>query len=241
MQRGVIGLPADESSLGLEDVRAKETTGQGQHGNELTAALSAEERVDLGMRTSCYVGEGFRDVEEETDEYYYEDGSIRTRSKSVEVKQLHSEYILYPETDDHRGFITVSSGDGEFLFGLIGRQNHVDVGRAKIDLGDWVNDRGNLNTTTAGGRTGGFEAEKATAWGENLLEDEGVQELLGDAVEANALNQVAGRYSYNDRIFYVTIARSGYVEIYEPSDLTTDQFLRWVSDEIIPYAEGELE
>jgi len=57
----------------------------------------------------------------------------------------------------------------------------------------------------------------------------------------NVLNQLAGRYSWNGFPYYVNLAASGYVEIYDPSDLDTWEFLEWVRAEVVPYAHAPAE
>lgn len=238
MKRGVIGVPTDTSDVPIREVEDAEKEGLGKHGNELTAALSVKESRDLYGETTYYLGEGFRDREREEDRYHVEDGSIRKDAKHVEVVQDYGEFVARPADadDDHRGFVVTSSGEGTFLFPMIGRQNGITVERAEIRLGEWVTDHADLSTTTAGGRTTSFDASKMTAWGDEVLDDENVQELLGEAVEANALNQVAGEYMWDGVPYHITLAASGYAEVYSPSHLTTEEFLRWLSAEIIPYA-----
>lgn len=238
MKRGVLGVPTDSSTVPLRSVESDETEGMGKHGNELTAALSVLESRNLYGDVEYFVGEGFKDREKEVDRYHTEGGSIKQKAKHVEVVQDYGEFVARPATDedDHRGFVLTSSGEGTFLFPMIGRQNGITVERAEIRLGEWVRDHADLTATTAGGRTSSFEASKMTAWGDDVLDDETVQDLLGRAVEANALNQVAGEYVYDGVPYHITLAASGYAEVYSPNDLTTEEFLRWISAEIVPYA-----
>lgn len=237
MKRGVIGVPVDSSDVPLRSVESDETHGHGKHGNELTAALDVLESRNLHGETTYYLGEGFKDREREEDRYHVEDGSVKKNAKHVEVVQDYGEFVAVPgENYDHRGFIVTSSGEGTFLFPMVGRQNGITVERAELRLGEWVLDRSDLTTTTAGGRTSSFDASKMTAWGDDVLDDETVQELLGQAIEANALNQVAGEYMWDGVPYHITLAASGYAEVYSPKDLTTEEFLEWLSAEIIPYA-----
>lgn len=238
MKRGVIGIPTDAGDLPLLDVENDTATARGEHGNELTAVLSVKESRNLSGETKYYLGEGFKDREAEVDHYHFDDGSIRKEALHVEIQQDYGEFVMRPGDDtDHRGFIVTSSSDGEFLFPMIGRQNGVTVQRASLRLGEWVQDHTDLTATTAGGVTPSFQASKMTAWGDKVLDDEDIQVLLGDAIEANVLTQIAGQYVWEDYPFHVTLAASGYAEVYNPSDLTTEEFLRWLCQEVIPYAE----
>lgn len=239
MNRGVIGVPTDSSHLQLEEVEDDVIQGTGEHGNELTAAIKVKEVRDLYGETTFYLGEAFKDREEEVDRYHIDDeGKMRKRPNAVEVVQDHTNFLLYPGNDDHRGFVVTDSGAGTFVFSMIARQNHITtVDRADLRLGEWVQDRADdLSTSTAGGRTGSFEATKMTAWGDDVLEDEDVQDLLSGSLRGDGLNQIAGTYTYDQLPYQVTLAASGYAEVYNPSDLTTEEFLQWLSDEVIPYA-----
>lgn len=241
MNGGVIGVPVDTAThVQIEGVEDWTGGSVGEHGTELDAALSVKEVRTLSGDTDYYVGEAFKQREEEVQSYYEEDGTIRNRTTYRAVTD-YSEFIVVPGSDSHRGYVLVSSSSGEFVFSLVGRQNNVTVDRADLRLGDWIEGREEFDATTGGGRTGGVEASKLTAWGEDVLDDPDVGKLLSGAVRSNVLNQIAGRYVWDGIPLYLTLAKSGYAEVWNPSNMDTSEFLGWISAEVVPYADAPTE
>lgn len=160
------------------------------------------------------------------------------------VEQDYTSFVVVPapESGTHSGFMLVSSSAGKFAFNLVSGQNVGRIEDANLNLGSFYRDREDTFTPeTSGGPTGSFDAGKMTAWGDDVLDDEQVADLLDGAIRHNRLNQLAGNYVYeadgSGIPFKVNMARSGYVEVWNPSDLTTPQFIKWVRMEVLPYAE----
>ena len=164
MNGGVIGVPVDTAThVEIEGVEDWTGSSHGEHGTELDAALSVKEVRTLSGDTDYYVGEAFKQREEEFD------------------------------------------------------------------------------ATTGGGSTGSPDASKLTAWGNDVLDDPDVGKLLSGAVRSNVLNQVAGRYVWDGIPLYLTLAKSGYAEVWNPSDMDTSEFLGWISAEVVPVADAPTE
>jgi len=239
---GVIGVPVDTAThVEIEGVEDWTGSSHGEHGTELDAALSVKEVRTLSGDTDYYVGEAFKQREEEVEDYYEEDGTIWNRTTYRAVTD-YSEFIVVPGSDSHRGYVLVSSSSGEFVFSLVGRQNNVTMDRATLRLGDWIEAREDeFDATTGGGSTGSPDASKLTAWGNDVLDDPDVGKLLSGAVRSNVLNQVAGRYVWDGIPLYLTLAKSGYAEVWNPSDMDTSEFLGWISAEVVPVADAPTE
>jgi hypothetical protein len=237
MKRGVIGVP--DSSGWIATVEGVETTRQDELGNDRTAALSVTEQRDLMGGTTYYSGEAFRERTVENEGYEYRDGVIKT-TRNLQETVDHTRYVLVPRVEDaHAGYMVVSSSSGVFAFATVSRQNPGRVQAARIRTGDFLRDRRDeVDVKTAGGTTGSPHAGKVTAWGDDVLADPDMDDLLGRQVHGDLLNQVAVRYIWDNIPHYVYLARSGYVEIYKPTDTTTEQFLNYVRREIIPYTDA---
>ena len=249
MKRGVLGVP-EPSSLGAADgitgvestVHRRTTDAPGV--DELTAALNVQEQRTFGGGTDYYVGEALRERTVEDKSYKVEDGQIRERTTVGNVVQDYTRFVVVEAAANgsHSGFVLVSSSSGAFAFGMVARQNTGRIRAADLNLGSFYLDREDTFTpTTSGGPTSSFDAGKLTAWGDDVLEDEDLSSLLNAAVRHDRLNQLAGEYIYEDGSgsgfpYKVNMARSGYVEVWDPNDLTTGQFLTWVRTEVLPYA-----
>lgn len=246
MRRGVLGVPepnsigAADGITGVEDtVQTRPVDAPGV--DELTAAINVQEQRTLTGGGDYYVGEALRERVVEDDSYRVEDGSIKSVTTVDNVVQDYTRFVVAPATDAHSGFMVVSSSDGLFAFGMVSRQNVGRITDADLELGSFYLDREDTFTPqTSGGPTNSFEAGKLTAWGDDVLEDEDLSSLLSSAVRHDRLDQLAGEYIYEEDgsgiPYKVNMARSGYVEVWNPSDLTTGQFLRWVRNEVLPYA-----
>ena len=246
MRRGVLGVPephsigAADGITGVEDsVQTRPVDAPGV--DELTAALNVQEQRTLTGGGDYYVGEALRERVVEDESYHVEEGSIKQRTTVDNVVQDYTRFVVAPATDSHRGLMVVSSSDGLFAFGMVSRQNVGRIVDADLELGSFYLDREDTFTPqTSGGPTSSFEAGKRTAWGDDVFEDEDLNSLLSSAVRHDRLDQLAGEYIYEEDgsgiPYKVNMARSGYVEVWNPSDLTTGQFLRWVRNEVLPYA-----
>jgi len=247
MRRGILGVPEPDSLgaadgiTGVED-EVRTTTYDGPGVDELTAAVNVQEQKTLTGGNSVYVGKAMRERVAEEDSYHVEDGVIKERTTVDSLVQDFTRFAAVPASENHDGFMLVSSSSGLFAFGLVSAQNTGRLRTANLRLGSFYRDREDTFTpTTSGGAIGGFKAQKMTAWGDDVLDDENVGDLLDDPVRTNLLNQLAGEYIYEVAgtgiPFKVNMANSGYVEVWDPSDLTTPQFIKWVRTEVLPYAE----
>ena len=248
MRRGILGVPnpdslgAADGITGVEDaVQTRPVDAPGV--DELTAALNVQEQRTLTGGGEFYVGEAMRERFVEDESYYVDDeGSIGTRTTVDNIVQDYTTFVVVPAPDSgtHSGFMLVASSSGAFAYNMVSGQNVGRIEAADLNLGSFYLDREDTFTPeTSGGPTGRFEATKMTAWGDDVLDDEDVQDLLDSAVRHNRLNQLAGEYVYEGvgLPYKVNMARSGYVEVWNPSDLTTPQFVKWVRTEVLPYAE----
>jgi hypothetical protein len=71
--------------------------------------------------------------------------------------------------------------------------------------------------------------------GENLRESGDIDDRLG----SSNLNQVGLSYEYQGTDLKMTAARSGYVEVYQPTTFEEKEYLKYLSDEILPFVTVE--
>lgn len=83
-------------------------------------------------------------------------------------------------------------------------------------------------------------AKKGTVHGQNVTED---QSLGADLREDTHLNEL--RFTYFPQGFgrqvAAYMAASGYVELYEPTDASTEEFVRYVREYVVPHTEGDMD
>lgn len=234
MQRGVIGTPESEAGR-LTTVESYHDTRE-EYDRRLEAALSAGEQHTLTGGSAYIEGTALKEEVQETSEWSYnpETESI-DRGATREKVQHTSNFVAVPANETHRGFAMVSSSDGEFAFNVVGRADYTLMSRAEIQLGDFYLDHQDKFTVQTGGGHGDH-ADTIMAWGHNVDEDTAVGRPFEEAVKANTLPQLAGRYTSDvlAEIMEVNIAASGYVEVWDP-DLSTPQFCEWVQEDILPY------
>lgn len=251
MKRGVIGVPVPDSlgaADGITEVVSDTETVEDDYGNELTYAIRVQEQRTLTGGTEFYEGVAFRERSVEEDEYFVDDeGKIRTRTTLDNIVQDYTNFVAVPapESGSHNGYVLVDSSSGTFAFQMIGRQTAGRIRTAELQLGSFYLDREDtFSAQTSGGPTGVPGAGKMTAWGSDVLDTEEVGKHLRSAAHSDVLNQLAGGYVYekdddSGHPYEVNMSESGYVEVWDPNDLTTAEFLRWVRAEVLPYATVE--
>lgn len=245
MRRGVLAVP--ERDVGALETVESETRTQQARGSELVTAINVKEEQTLSGETSYYYGEALRESQEENDEFYLEDGSIRKRTSFDKIQEFTT-FVAVPESENHRGFMLVSSSSGTFAFGMVSSQNAaLRLGTAKLNLGSFYeHHEEEFTPETSGGRASSEDhgTSKMTAWGDDVLQTKETAKLLSGSIRHDDLNQLAGSYLYEEPDgsvfpYEVNLAASGYVEVWDPSDITTREFLEWVEREILPYANAK--
>ena len=236
MQRGIIGVPSGEADR-LTTVEPYHDT-KHEMGMELSVAIAPEEQYTLTGNTNYIQGPALsEEIEEERKWVFDEDkGAIDSRSTHTKVQHT-SNFVAVPGDSDRQGFAMVTSNEGTFAFGVLGRADHTVMERAEIDLGDFYLDREDDFTIQTGGQSGRLDhADTMMAWGDGIEEDDAIGDAVRDAARANTLPQLAG--TYHSEVVAVpvkaNIAASGYVEVWDP-DMSTAEFLQWVQTDILPY------
>lgn len=217
----------DSGVIGLVDGHFKEPDSfikSRQDGRfELKRALDIRKPLRGPNGTTAYQGYAAIQRIEETDSFEFSDGDvISTEERSK--KTYYTEFVVVPDT-----FAIINSGSGEFFFDLLKEETGASTKRANIDLYSFLNEHPDANQWQTGFYGNDGQAEKGTVFGENILDDGDIGEVLAHS----KLNQLGLEYEYDEFSVQMTATESGYLDIYQPSNLETEQFLQYISDEIL--------
>ncbi|MBP1986027.1 hypothetical protein [Halolamina salifodinae] len=235
MRAGVIGLP-DEDFDPIESYT--ETTQVDEH-TELTACLEVRQTTE---RDGITVQTGRAAIQElDTEEQVNidpETDNISVSERVDVVKTKYTEFLLVPGS-----FVTVSAGSGTFAFQLIsGATTSATVRRAEIDLDSFLRSYEGASraeeaeTWQVGfyGNTG--NAEKGTIYGDGVFDDT----ELGSVVHQLPKNQIGLNIQSKEEDIKMTASKSGYVEVYQPSNYDSVEFSQFILDQVLQHAEMSL-
>lgn len=127
--------------------------------------------------------------------------------------------------------VILGTGSGTFGFDLIGRQAEALIERAHIDLDDFVGDYEDGSFWQYGFYNTGLNAENGVFYGTDVSEDSTAQTFINSA----SANQIGMDILYGDKPIKFTMAESGYVEVYQPEDWETPEYVEFVADVVLPY------
>ncbi|MFW5955981.1 MAG: hypothetical protein ACOCQY_01110 [Halorhabdus sp.] len=130
-------------------------------------------------------------------------------------------------------FVVVESGDGAFAFDLIANETDTAIERATLDLDAFYSAHGEATPWKAGFYANGPGGMNGIFHGQDLRENHDIEAIL----ENSRLNQVGLRYLFGDDEVKMTAARSGYVEVYQPSEYDSADYLDYVREQIVPHLE----
>ncbi|WP_152420575.1 hypothetical protein [Halorubrum tebenquichense] len=204
-------------------------------GNRFSRSFQIEESKPLDTGHVGYKGEAaIHEVEDtETVEIDPETGKIEV-SEGGHVGGKYTEFVAVPGE-----FIAVSSGSGTFAFQLVQEQHPgTFVERIEIDLNAYAEKyyrAEGVNPWQVGFYGNIGEAEKGVVYGEDVFSDGEV----GDVLDRSYLNQLGLEYEIQGVDMKMTMAESGYVEVYNPSNFKFDEYATYIVDEILEFAKEE--
>jgi len=220
MKAGVLGV-VDGSFRAVDSVF--ETVSE--DGHDLDRCLEIDRVFSLPSGGMAFAGRAAADVLVDRTETTIEDGEIHV-SDRAEIVTQYAEFVGVPSE-----FVAVDSGDGTFAFDLIGAETNTDIGRATLDLDAFFASHDSATPWKAGFSGSGENAVNGVFHGEDLRRQ---HDLDGILTESN-LNQVGLSYAYAGVEVKMTASRSGYVEVYRPSEFDAGQYLEYLADEIVPH------
>lgn len=222
-------LASIDGTFGVDDL--DDVSGQNSLNGSPTSALNVRERGTLpsGMRYAA--GEVAERVEERVDTTTISDDGNISRSQEDDVVERYAKWALVP---GEFAIVWKDFALKHLRFATPIRSYEDDV---RIDLNEFRDNHLDSNPTSFGmaHRGVGDGATKGTLHGINLYNDPDLGDELRDGTLVNELRleHTWDPSSTRSRYVSVYLARSGYVEVYEPK-LETDEFIEYVRDELYP-------
>ncbi|WP_336000387.1 hypothetical protein [Halorientalis halophila] len=220
MKAGVLGV-VDGSFDAINSVT--ETVTEDDH--DLERCLVIDRVFSLSGGEVAFAGRGAADVLADRTRASIDGGEITVTDREETVTR-HTEFVGVPGE-----FVVVGSGDGTFAFDLIGAETGTDVSRATVDLDGFFDRKDGATPWKAGFYGTGDDAVNGTVHGADLRTDYDLEAIL----EESTLNQLGLSHAYGDAQVKMTASRSGYVEVYRPTEFDSTSYLEYVLDEIIPH------
>jgi hypothetical protein len=190
-----------------------------------------QEYKNLSNKTIGYFGEAAIEKPVSREETVVDDSGNISTETTQETVWNHTEFLLSPGE-----FVVIGNSDGLFLTDLIGQQADTMLERASVNLDAYLkNERSEASTWKYGFFGRDQNARKGTIYGDDLLDDGDIGRVLID----NSINQVGLTYERNGQQMKTSVTRSGYVEVYQPSEFDDVDYIEYLSDEISPYIRVE--
>lgn len=151
--------------------------------------------------------------------------AISVESES-DVVTRHTQFATIPGD-----LVVVENSNGLFFYDILERAVGASPDRVSVSLDSVLAEFPDASLWKVGfyDRDGG--AKNGVLHGENLQDDPAFSEYLADG----ALNQLGMRVSIEDEEYNLNITESGYFEVYEPRDLDTKGFLRFIRNYLQPH------
>lgn len=234
MQAGKLGLveegwiddPTDAAYKSTETRTIVEET-------EFIRMLSVQDTTQATLSTigtvDVYEGAALWDEEKEPERWYPVGEDVEKRTTTIR-ERTGTEWAAVPQTGGHDGFALAATSAGTFVFDQLAHNQPVcRIEPAYIDLRSFLEDnRDRLHVweigtdSHAGGRV-------EMHWSDDAMSESEInQAISGQAV-------ITLDASYDDAYRRVSLAQSGWIEVFEP-EMETAEFLEVVSEEVLPYA-----
>ena len=213
MKAGIIGLFESDASEPPE-------SGTGPAG-----ALEVEEELTDLDGNSAYVGKMAGEKEVEIEQAYIHGGPTIEVLEEPVTRPWHCEFVAAPGE-----FVVLGHGAEPDAWDRISNAMDGIVSQATLDLNQFAHDHPVSKTWQLGFDDRPGEAEKGVVYSAELedLQDD----TIGSDLRGTTFNQLGLRYDG----YRVTMARSGYVAVYHPGSMTTEEFVRWLRDDVLEHA-----
>ncbi|PSP37904.1 hypothetical protein BRC71_07955 [Halobacteriales archaeon QH_7_65_31] len=222
MKAGVIGL-VDGNFDELESFSETFT----QDDTELSRCVEVRQTQVTDSGVPVQTGRVATQKLDEQETVEINDGQISVY-ETPDVTTLYTEFVSVPGE-----FVAVSSSSGIFAFDTIGRRTNTNIQRAELDLDSYAESRPESSPWKVGfyGHLG--EADNGVVHGTSVLEDSDFGNVLQDAKK----NQLGLEFTRDSEVMKITMADSGYVEVYQPSNYDSAEYAEFVVEEVLPHTE----
>lgn len=218
-------IAAIDGTFGVGDL--EDVAGQNTLNGQPSSAVNVEGRDTLPSDQRWAAGSMARRKEERVEAPTISDEGVIDLTHKDRVLEEFSAWALIP------GEFAIGWTDWSFKF-LKWNYPVWSYSQQIIDLTRFRQDNNFMSIGSVGFKARHDAAEKGTVHGHNVTSDE----ALGEDLRENTwLNELRFRHhpdSIPDPV-KAYVAASGYVEVYNPTDLSTAQFLSYVRSEIFPY------
>jgi hypothetical protein len=195
--------------------------------SELRQRIETIQEIRLEDGKSVYTGRAAMEDIVSSEEAQILEDSISVREKSNKVTKF-TNFALLPDE-----VVIVSSGRGRFVFELLTEHTDCVVTRSKINLNSFIESHPEANPWKVGFYENIGDAENGVVHGNKLLSGTEISNIL----KKSKKNQLGAEHSFNSELIKMFAAEGGYVEIYQPSEFETAEFVEYVDSEIASHLE----
>lgn len=196
--------------------------------NELNQCVTISQDARLPDGRAAQFGQAaIEDIgEEDTTRILGNEITTSTEYKKV-VKSTH--FLFVPGS-----FMCVESSSGQFAFDLISRHTGNEVKRVEFDIDGYVEDahREGVDPWKVGFYENHGRADNGVIHGEDLLSDPEFEAVFKQSKK----NQIGLEYSEEGKRYKNFVTESGYVNVYQPSDLSSGDFAEYVESELLHHS-----
>lgn len=222
MKAGVVGIV--DGSFDAVDSYTQTVT---QDGYELDRCLEIDRVFSLPAGGMGFAGRAAETTLGDETVTKIENGEIHV-SERTRPHTRHTEFVGIPGE-----FVVVGSGDGTFAFDLIGADTATDIERATLDLDGFFRAHGSATPWKAGFFGSSDDGLNGTVYGKDLRASHDLDDVLANS----SLNQLGLTYGFDGTKLKMVATRSGYVEVYRPTEFEAGQYLGYLREEIVQYGD----
>lgn len=225
MRAGALALPSENSGelddSGFPDTREKD-------GYELLSTLEVEGYLrslnGFEITTGSVAHQSTTDIKTYS---INRNGSVVTHEDRTDVVTNVTDIVYVPDE-----LMITDSLDDQYAHEVIKRACDGDISPAEINLSAFAESLSDVTLWMGGFYDRDAPVDSGTAFGK-IEEDDEMRKMLAES-EKNQLGVTD--LNYNGRSLKIRITESGYVEIYQPSDVDTVEFTQFIRDCVLPYA-----
>lgn len=222
MRAGVIGVVDGD----FEYVDSFSETVE-EDGHESTRCLDIRSIFSLPSGATAFAGRAAREVERAREVAEIDRDGIQVSERTGTTTE-HTSFVGVPGE-----IVAVKSGAGTFAFDLIEQETNTGIERATIDLDGFYDatDGGRPWRAGVGGAADG--GVSGVVHGYDLREEYDLEGMR----QRSSLNQLGLEYRYDGLDLKMTATRSGYVEVYQPSEFDETAYLEYLVEQVVPHVE----
>lgn len=216
-----------DGSFGVGDL--EDVMGQNTLNGQPSSALNISERGTLPSGQRYAAGELAKREEDRVEVPTIDSEGVIDLTHEDTVVNSYSAWAVVP------GEFAIAWGEWAFRH-LMFNFPIWEYSEQRIDLNSLYETVTFQNVSTVGfrGRQIHDGAKKGTVHGNRVPDDDSIGDEL---TEGSLLNEIRYDSHWEGHIVKAYLAASGYIEVYNPSDMLTEEFLSYVRDEIVPHTE----